>query len=133
MAGTIEFQYDQERDIVVATPHWKIASENDLPAWLAQYHAYLHPFARKMDLIVVLDDFEITPNIGSKWGEFRARLHKEYLRFSVRVHSKRDVKLFVNTSGARFNIATEEAASIDDAKAAILEMRRQAEPRSKRS
>jgi hypothetical protein len=126
MAGTINFQYDRARDIVVATPHWKILGERDLPAWLGQYHVYLSTFARKMDMVVVLDDFEVTPNIGAKWGEYRARLHKDHLRFSVRVHSKRDVKLFVNTSGVRFNIATEEAASIDDAKAAILEMRRQA-------
>jgi hypothetical protein len=133
MPGTIDFQYDSERDIVVATPHWKIASENDLPPWLAQYHAYLKSFGRKMDLVVVLDDFEVAPSIGAKWGEYRARLHKEHLRFSVRVHSKRDVKLFVNTSGVRFNIATEEAASIEDAKAAILEMRRQAKSTTTRS
>jgi hypothetical protein len=126
MAGTIDFQYDRERDLVIATPHWKIVTENDVTTWLAQYASYMKSFGRKMDLVVVLDDFEVTPVIGSKWGESRATLHKEYLRYSIRVHSRRDVKLFVNTSGARFNIATEEAASVDDAVDAILEMRRRA-------
>jgi hypothetical protein len=126
MSGSIDFRYDQDRDIVIATPHWKIATENDVTTWLSQYAMYMKPFGRRMDMVVVLDDFEVTAAIGSKWGEYRARLHKEYLRYSIRVHSKRDVKLFVNTSGARFNIATEEAASVDDAVDAILEMRRRA-------
>jgi hypothetical protein len=126
MPGSIDFRYDKARDIVIATPHWKIATDEDVATWLAQYASYLTAFGRAMDMIVVLDDFEVTPAIGSRWGEHRARLHREHLRFSIRVHSKRDVKLFVNTSGARFNIATEEAASLEDAVAAILEMRRQA-------
>ena len=127
MAGTINFQYDREHDIIVATPHWNIATENDVITWFGQYASYLKAFSRKMDMVVVLDDFEVAPAVGAKWGEYRAKVHKEYLRFNFRVHLNRNVKLFVNTSGVRFNVSTQEAASVDDAIAAILEMRRSLE------
>jgi hypothetical protein len=126
MAGTIDFQYDREHDLIVATPHWKLATEADVSTWYGQYVSYMKAFSRKMDMVVVLDDFEVGPAIGAKWGEYRAKVHKEFLRFNVRVHAKRNVKLFVNTSGARFNVSTEEAASVEDGIAAILEMRRTA-------
>jgi hypothetical protein len=124
MSGTIDFQHDRAHDIVIATPHWKIATEADVTAWWGQWVAHMKTYGRKMDIIVVLDDFHVTPAIGPKWGEHRAKLHKEYFRHSIRVHANRDVKLFVNTSGARFNIATEEAATVVDAIAAIQEIRR---------
>ncbi len=124
MPGTIDFRHDREHDIIIATPHWKIETEADVETWFGQYVSYLKAFGRKMDFVVLLDDFEVTPAIGSKWGEWRARLHKEFTRFNIRVHAKRTVKLFVNTSGARFNVATSEAASVEDAIEAILEMRR---------
>jgi hypothetical protein len=126
MSGSIDFQYDEKNDIVVATPHWKIASEADAIAWYAQYARYMKRFGRKMDFVVVLDDFEVHPSIGGKWGEYRAKLHGEFMRFNFRVHSNRDVKLFVNTSAVRYRISHEEAASVEDAIAAILEARRTA-------
>jgi hypothetical protein len=124
MPGSIDFQYDEQNDIVVATPHWKIATEADVRAWYGQYVQYMTRFGRKMDFIVVLDDFEVLPAIGAKWGEYRARLLQNFTRFNFRVHSSRNVKLFVNTSGARYNVSHAEAASVEDAVQGILEARR---------
>jgi hypothetical protein len=81
-----------------------------------------------MDCVMVLDDFHIEPTIASKWGEFRAKLIKELTRFSFRVHADQTVKIFVRTSGMRFNAATNEAETVDDAIAGILAAR-QAQPK----
>jgi hypothetical protein len=127
MSGTIDFRYDEKNDVVIATPHWKIASEADLAAWYGQYARYMTRFGRKMDFVVVLNDFEVHPSIGSKWGEYRAKLHREFMRHNFRVHSNRDVKLFVNTSAVRYNVSNAEAASVEDAIEGIIEARRLAE------
>jgi hypothetical protein len=124
MRGTIAFEYDRDNDVVLAKPHWKIATEADVTTWYGQWASYLGAFTRKMDTIVVLDEFEVAPAIGAKWGECRAKLHNNFFALSVRVRSNRNVKLFVNTSGARFNISTDEAPSVEDALAVILEQRR---------
>jgi hypothetical protein len=126
MPGTIHFQYDEQNQIVIATPRWKINTEADVLAWFGQYQRYMMRFTHKVDFIVVLDEFDVHPSIGSMWGEYRAKLHKQYTRFNYRVHSKRDVKLFVNTSGVRYSVSTDEANSVADAIRGILNARRAA-------
>jgi hypothetical protein len=122
--GTIDFRYDASHDIIVATPHWRIETTDDVLTWFGQYEAYMRGFPRKMDFIVVLDDFEIGPSIGPFWGEYRAKVHQLFTRFNYRVHSNSRVKLFVNTSGVRYNVSTEEAATVEDAIEAIEEARK---------
>jgi hypothetical protein len=126
MKGKIEFNYDFLNDLVIATPRWKIEIREDVLAWYAQYESYMKNFNRKMDFIVVLDDFHIGATIGVAWGEYRAKVHQRFTRFNYRVHSNNRVKLFVNTSGVRYNVATEEAATIEDAIEGIKAARRAA-------
>jgi hypothetical protein len=124
MPGTIDFHYDDQNDIIVATPHWKIATEGDVRTWYGQYVQYLTRYGRKIDIVFVLDDFEVLPVIGAKWGEYRAKLLREFTRFNFRVNSSRNVKLFVNTSGARYNVSHAQADSVEDAIEGVLEARR---------
>ena len=126
MRNTIDFHHDTVNDIIVAVPHWKIQTREHVVEWFDQYVAYLGKFDRKMDFVVVLDDFEIGPTIGVFWGEYRAKLHQLYTRFNYRVHSSNRVKLFVNTSGVRYDVATQEAATVEDAILGIMEARRRA-------
>ena len=122
--GRIDFQHDKMNDVVIATPHWKIETEADVIAWYEEYAAYFTRLGRRVDFVVVLDDFSIEPAIGSLWGEYRAKIHKDFTRLSYRVHASKRVKLFVDTSGVRYSAGRDEAASIEDAIAAILEARK---------
>lgn len=126
MPGTIGFKYDKANDIVVAVPKWTIASQQDCEAWFGEWAAYLSKYGRKVDCVVVLDDFHVDAKIAAEWGEFRARLNNTYFRHSYRVHANQTVRLFVQTSGVRFDAATGEAASVEDAIAGILEARKEA-------
>lgn len=126
MKGRIDFHFDQANDVIIATPHWKIETEEDAKEWYQAYVAFMSRFPRKMDFVAVLDDFEIAPAIGGVWGEYRAKIHQQYTRFSYRVHSNTRVKLFVNTSGVRYNVATQEAATVEDAIEGIKAARMQA-------
>ncbi len=124
MPGRIDFKHDAFHDIVIATPHWNVETEQDLFEWYQTYVNYMKRFSRKMDSVIVVDDFKVAPNLGSKWGEYRAKIHHQYLRYNFRVHCNPRVKLFTNTSGVRYNISREEAASVEDAIEGILEARR---------
>ncbi|MEO6599452.1 MAG: hypothetical protein ABIQ16_06235 [Polyangiaceae bacterium] len=124
--GRIDFRYDASNDAVIATPRWIIETEADVADWYDQYSTYLQKYGRKMDMVIVLDFFEIKPGIGVVWGEARGRIHKQFTRFNYRVHATNRVKLFVNTSGVRYDVATEEAATIEDAIEGILAARRAA-------
>jgi hypothetical protein len=116
MPGWIEFEHDSANDVIIARPHWKIETEADLEAWYAEYCTYMQRFGgRKMDFVFVLDDFNVSATVGSKWGQYRARIHKEFVRHNYRVHPNSRVQLFTNTSAVRFDISREEAYSVADA------------------
>ena len=112
MLGTIDFTYDQANDVVIAVPKWTISSREDCEAWFHQWEAYLLKYGRKVDCVVVLDAFHIDASIASVWGEYRAKLNNNYFRHSFRVHADPTVRLFVQTSGVRFNAASSEALAI---------------------
>jgi len=125
MPGKIDFQYDAAKDIVLATPHWRLATKEDCERWFDQWDGYLSKFKRKVDCVVVLDDFHVDPAIAPAWGQYRAKLNIAYFRHSFRVNADATVKLFIKTSGVRFNAATGEAASVEAAIEGILEARKQ--------
>ncbi len=121
--GRIDFRYDQATDIVIATPHWHIETEQDVRTWYEQYVAYMKRFNRKMDFVVVLDDFRIKPSVGALWGEHRARIHRDFTRFSFTVRSDSQARLFTKTSNVRYDVATQEAATVEDAIQGVLAAR----------
>jgi hypothetical protein len=126
MVGTIDFTYDAARDLVIARPVWTIATLEDCEVWHKQWSDYLSRFGRKMDCIIVLDDFHVEQPIATLWGEYRARLTNEHHRFSCRVRSDWNVRTAVLASGALHNVAASEADSVDKAIEVIRAARRQA-------
>ena len=126
MPGTIDFRYDAANDIVIATPKWMIESKADCEVWFRQWADYLSKYGRKVDCVVVLDDFHVDARIAAAWGEYRARLNNTYFRHSYRVHADPTVKLFIQTSGVRFNAAAGEAPTVEDAVEGILDARKKA-------
>ncbi|MDD4962635.1 MAG: hypothetical protein PHI11_01810 [Gallionella sp.] len=115
MAGTVEFQYDAENDVVINISHWRIETEEDCEAWFKEYTDYLKPFGRKMDSISVLDDFFVNSKIVNVWGEYRTNLVKNYYRFSYRVHFNSLVKIIVKSDSLKYNAASQDADSIEGA------------------
>ena len=126
MPGTIDFRYDAANDIVIATPKWMIESKADCEVWFRQWEDYLSKYGHKVDCVVVLDDFHVDARIAAAWGEYRAKLNNTYFRHSYRVHADPTVKLFIQTSGVRFNAAAGEAPTVEDAVEGILDARKKA-------
>jgi hypothetical protein len=124
--GEIRFEHDQEHDVVIATPRWTIATEEDCRLWQKQWVDYLQPHGRKLDCIMVLDEFHVAPEIAAVWGKYRAEINKRYIRFSFRVHSDLRVRTFTLTSGIRYDAATAEAISVEAGIEGILDARRRA-------
>jgi hypothetical protein len=122
----IQFEYDALHDLVVARPSWVIVTEDDCRLWRQQWVDYLEKFGRKVDCVMVLDEFQVDGGIASTWGRYRAEVNREYIRFSFRVHSALRVRTFILTSGIRYDAASAEAASVEAAIEGILEARRTA-------
>ncbi|MDD2775109.1 MAG: hypothetical protein PHU06_04060 [Gallionella sp.] len=126
MAGTAEFHYDAENDVVINISHWRIETQEDCELWFKQYTDYLAPFGRKMDSISVLDDLVVSSKIISVWGEYRTNLVKNYYRFSYRVHFNSLVKIIIKNDSLKYNAASQDADSIEGAIAGIKAARAEA-------
>lgn len=126
MAGTIEFQYDAENDVIINISHWRIETREDCEVWLKQYADYYGLFGRKMDSIAVLDDLVVSSKIINVWGEYRTNLVKNYLRFSYRVHFNSLVKIIIKGDSLKYNAASQDADSIEGAIAGIKAARLEA-------
>jgi hypothetical protein len=115
MAGTVEFFYDAENDVVINISHWRVETEEDCEEWFKQYTDYLKPFDRKMDSVSVLDDLVVSSKVVKEWGEYRTNLVKNYYRFSFRVHFNALVKILVKSDSLKYNAASQDADSVEGA------------------
>jgi len=123
MEGTIEFYHDEENDIVIVTPHWNIETNEDCELWYNQWVDFATKFGRKMDAIMILDDFFVKAGVSVEWGHFRVKILKEYTRFTYRVNPELTTGIFIKTSGTRYNASTNEASSLKAAIDAIYKDR----------
>lgn len=114
------FDHREADDIIIAVPHWNVDSLLDVEIWYQQWERYLMPFCRKMDVVIILDNFEVNVEVASEWGKRRAEVNNKYIRYGYRVNSKMQVSTFIKTSGIRYQAATAEAPTLEDAIAEIL-------------
>ena len=128
MRGTIRFRHDPVDDIHFAYPKWHIETEDDCRVWFRQFERYFSQFDRKVDTIIVLDEFTIGPAIGSIWGKYRAEWINRYARYSVRINGNARVSTFNATSAVLHGAVSREAANLEEAIAIIRALRQTGEP-----
>jgi hypothetical protein len=129
--GTIDFRHDIVNDIVIQTPRWTLDSPVEVMRWYQVQASYFaQRFREKKDVIILNGAFDVTPQVGTLWGQYRAKLHEVYVRHSVRVANSPRVRLTTNTSAARYSISALEALTLDEAVLAILAARAPAPARS---
>lgn len=124
MPGKMFFSYDFDTDIVTARPNWHIVTEEDCKVWYREWEDYLRKFGRQMDCIMILDNFKVDSDISPRWGEYRAKINNQYIRYGFRVNPSILVSLYVKASGIQYNAATAEAATYEDAVQSILNTRK---------
>jgi len=118
--GTIDFHFDAVNDIVIMRPRWHLETSRDVLRWYELQASYFSArFEHPKDVIVLHDAFDVAPRLAMLWGQYRAKLHETFIRYSVRVHSNSRVRLTTNTSAARYSISALETATLEDAITAI--------------
>jgi hypothetical protein len=124
MKGTIDFDYRQDVDIVVARPRWVLDSSIEVMRW-HQLHAnyFKARFNAPKDMVVVNDAFDVAPRVATLWGSYRAKLHQTIVRLSIGVNNSARVRQSTQTSGVRHSIGSLEAESVDAAVAALVAIR----------
>ncbi|HXX68414.1 MAG TPA: hypothetical protein VEK07_14590 [Polyangiaceae bacterium] len=121
MPGTINFSYRPAVDAVVATVDWSLETEEDVRSWYEEYRAYfVGRFRRKVDLILELSDFHVSPTVATLFGQYRARILDQFTKRSYRVNQRSRERTFMYTSAALHGAPANHFTSIDAAIAALL-------------
>jgi hypothetical protein len=116
----IRFEYDEEHDLYVIYPCCALNTDGDVRAWAEAYETFFRPLGRRVDCIFVLDMFSVSAAVGVSWQRYRAHIHENYTRHTVRVFMAADqVALIAGSSTAQ-----ECCTSIDAAVAKIERDRR---------
>ncbi len=119
--GTIDFRHDLVNDIVIETPRWTLDSPIEVMRWYQMQASYLgQRFRERKDVVILNGAFDVTPQVATLWGQYRAKLSEVYVRYSVRVNNSPRVRLCTNTSAARYSISSLETDTLEEAVRAIL-------------
>jgi hypothetical protein len=130
MKGQIRFKYSCEHDVVTAYVDWHLQTPEDLEVWASQYHSYFKGrFPHKVDLILELTNFRLSPRLAPRFRELRNRILLDYTNRSYRVNEA-TVERAMMYAGAVLNGGpANEYESIEEAFAALAEDRaRDAQP-----
>jgi hypothetical protein len=123
--GTIDFRHDVANDIVVMRPRWTLDTPLEVTRWYQMQAGYFAArFSERKDVVMLNDAFDITPQVATLWGKYRARVHELYIRHSVRVANTARVRLTTHTSGVRYSVSSIECATLEEAIETIKVARR---------
>ena len=129
MPGQIKFVHRALLDVVIAYVDWKIETEEDCLPWYDEYKRYFTArFNRKVDLILELSKFHVSPRVATHWGKYRAQVLEEFTNRSYRVKQSALERTFMYTSSALHGAPANDFQTIEQAIAALVKDRAQAQP-----
>ncbi len=120
MPGQIRFKHRAAIDVVVAYVDWAVETEDDMRAWYEEYRQFFARLGRKMDLVLELTNFRVNPRVATAFGEYRARVLRDFTKRSYRVNQAPREKTFMYTSSAIHGAPSNHYESIEAAVAALL-------------
>jgi hypothetical protein len=124
MKGQIRFQYSCQNDVVTAYVNWHLRTPEDLEVWELQYDTYFKGrFPHKVDLILELTNFRLSPRLAPRFREIRNRILLDYTNRSYRVNEATVERAMMYAGSILNGGPANEFDSIEDALAALAEDR----------
>jgi hypothetical protein len=118
--GRLRHFHRIEHDVVVIYVDWDLQNEADLPAWVDAYEQLFQQFQSKVDIIIDLSNFRVSPRMASHFGEARAKVLERYTRRSYRVNINPIAKAMMYTSNVLYGAAANDCPSMEAAIDALL-------------
>jgi hypothetical protein len=122
MKGQIRFQYSCVNDVVTAYVDWHLQTPEDLEIWAAQYDSYFKGrFPNKVDLILELTKFRLSPRLAPRFREVRNRILFAYTNRSYRVNEPTMERAMMYAGSVLNGGPANQFGSIDEALAALCD------------
>ncbi len=129
MLGRIHFQYRCLHDVVIAYVDWHLETMEDLEVWARQYETYFEGrFADRVDLVLELSKFRLSPRLAPRFRELRSRILTRYVNLSYRVKEPAMERAMMYAGSVLNGGPANEFDSIEDALAALMRDRAEDAP-----
>lgn len=120
MRGQIQFQYRCLHDVVIAYVDWRLETLEDLEVWAKQYDTYFEGrFTEKVDLVLELSKFRLSPRIAPRFRELRSAILNKYVNRSYRVNEPTMERAMMYAGAVLNGGPANQFDSIEDALAAL--------------
>ena len=120
MKGQIRFQYSCVHDVVTAYVDWHLQTPDDLEVWALQYDSYFKGrFQTKVDLILELSRFRLSPKLAPQFREIRNRILRDYTNRSYRVNEPAMERAMMYAGAVLNGGPANQFASMEEAMAAL--------------
>jgi hypothetical protein len=129
MVGKIKFTYRAALDVVIAHVDWTLETEEEVLVWRDQYRSYFQGrYNRKVDLILELSNFHVSPRVAPFFGKYRAEINSDFVNRSYRVNQLARERTYMYTSSTIHGAPANHFDSIEKAVAALEADRRSGAP-----
>lgn len=129
MKGTVELEYDPERNIVFTVDHWDIKSVEDVDEFFDAHVKFFEKIGRKFYMISHVDDLKIHPSVLEYYGETARRVVGKYLLGFARWSTDELARMAIRTSSIKARLESHMFRTRDEAINYILSLQ-QASPTS---
>jgi hypothetical protein len=134
MPGQINFQYRCVHDVAIAHVDWRLETQEDLDVWYRQYDAYFKGrFPHKVDLILELSKFKLSPRLAARFRELRNQILDTYTTRSYRVNEPSMERAMMYAGSVLNGGPANEFDTIEEAIAALIEDRQNGDQASSTS
>jgi hypothetical protein len=79
MPGTVDFQYDETRNIVFTEDQWEIKTREDVDAFFEEYRKYFKKLNKKVYVVSHIDGLLVHADVAEYYGEMVRRTVHGYL------------------------------------------------------
>ncbi|KPK68857.1 hypothetical protein AMJ87_11315 [candidate division WOR_3 bacterium SM23_60] len=126
MSGTIDFEYDEARNILFTKDQWEIRTKEDVDAFFEEYRKYFEKLNKKVYMVSRIDGLLVHADIAEYYGETARRTVYKYLLGYARWGANDWARMTVRTTSLKAKMEPHIYSTREEAAHAIENMKKSA-------
>lgn len=126
MPGTVDFEYDETRNIVFSEDQWELRTKEDVNAFFEEYRKYFRELNKKVYIVAHIDGLLVHAEIAEYYGEVARTTVSEYVLGYARWGSNDWARMTVRTTSLKAKMAPRIYSTREEAVHAIEEIKKSA-------
>lgn len=124
MPGTVDFEYDETRNILFTEDQWELKTREDVNAFFEEYRKYFKKLNKKVYMVSHIDGLLVHADIAEYYGEMARTTVYEYLLGYARWGANDWARMTVRTTSLKAKMEPHIYSTREEAAHAIEEIKK---------